>query len=364
MMKKEKPRAVIAMSGGVDSSVAAALLQKDGYDVMGVTMEIYDGSTSQPEGNHHACFGPGETQDIEDAARVAKKLGIPYLTVNLKEEYKTNILDFFVKAYQQGYTPNPCVKCNHEMKFGGIGKELAKKGIKYDYFATGHYARVEYNELYKRKVLKKAADTNKDQTYFLAALTTEELQKALFPLGDKTKEEVWKLAKHLVPSVSSKSESQDFIAGGYHQLFNKTNLPGPIVNRRGKVIGKHPGIEYFTIGQRKGLGLASSDPMYVTAKDAKSNTVIVGTKEELYKSGLIATRLNWHLWDNLLSPMEMKSKIRLGHDESQSHVIPLEDGSVQVEFVEPQSAITPGQTIVFYLGDMIAGSGIITRGLT
>ena len=356
-----KKTAVIAMSGGVDSSVAAALLQKDGFEVIGVTMEIFDGSTTYPEGNHHACFGPGEQQDIEDAEEVAQKLGIPYHTVNLKQEYKTSILDYFVNEYTRGKTPNPCVKCNHEMKFGAIGRELAKRGIQYDYFATGHYARVGFDSLEQKYVLKKAIDQHKDQTYFLFNLKREQLQNTLFPLGSLRKEEVREIARDLVPTVSEKKESQDFVAGGYSQLFQNTDSSGPILNQAGETIGEHKGVEYFTIGQRKGLGISAQEPLYVTSKDPGSKAVTVGNKNELMGKGLIANQLNWLIYENLHQPVRLKVKIRFQHDAVDATVSPLADGEIKVEFDEPQFAIAPGQAVVFYKDDIVAGGGMISN---
>jgi tRNA-specific 2-thiouridylase len=357
----KKKKAVIGMSGGVDSSVAAALLQQDGFDVIGVTMEIFNGSTTSSEGAHHACFGPGEQQDIEDARQVALKLGIPYYTVNLKQEYKRTILDFFVKEYRLGNTPNPCVKCNQELKFGAIGRELAKMGIVYDYFATGHYARIAYDEEYGAIVLKKALDRTKDQTYFLFNLRRDQLPKTLFPLGNMTKDEVRVIAKKLALVVSDKNESQDFVAGGYRQLFQKTGKTGPIVNREGDILGQHDGIENFTIGQRKGIGIAANEPLYVTSKDSASNTVIVGPKAELLGSCLVANNINWLVDDKLKAPTRLNVKIRFRHQEALSTVTPLENGEVRVEFDEPQSAIAPGQAIVFYNGDTVVGGGFIRK---
>lgn len=360
-MKKKK--VVIAMSGGVDSSVAAALLQKDGFEVIGVTMEIFDGSTTYPEGSHHACFGPGEEQDVKDAAEVARKLGIPYHTVNLKQEYKTNILDFFIKEYRQGKTPNPCVKCNHEMKFGAIGRELAKKGIRYDYFATGHYARIGFDQAEQKYVLKKALDQKKDQTYFLFNLKKEQLQYTLFPLGSLRKEEVRKIAQDLVPTVSNKKESQDFVAGGYQQLFQNTGNSGPILNGAGTTIGEHKGIEYFTIGQRKGIGVSAKEPLYVASKDPHSNAVTVGSKKELMGKGLVAHNLNWLVHEKFEQPIRLKTKIRFQHDAVDATVSPLENDEVQVEFDNPQFAIAPGQAVVFYKEDIVMGGGIILKNL-
>ncbi|MCP5104893.1 MAG: tRNA 2-thiouridine(34) synthase MnmA, partial [bacterium] len=347
--------------GGVDSSVAAALLKKEGYDVSGVIMEIFDESTSSPEGTHHACFGPGEQEDIEDARNVAEKLGIPFYTIDLKKKYRHNILDFFVKEFQEGNTPNPCVKCNHEMKFGAIIRELEKRDIAFDYFATGHYAKIKYDENRKQMTLRKAADLSKDQSYFLFNLPVKQLERTIFPLGDYKKDDVRELAKELTPGLSQKAESQDFIAGGYHQLFGKNQEPGPILNRCGDVIGQHKGIVFYTIGQRRGLGIGGGPPLYVIAKDKKRNAVIVGGKEELLGTGLIAGNLNWLTVEHPDRPVHLKARIRFLHKEADAEVGPAGNGKVLVKFQEPQSAITPGQAVVFYDGDVVAGGGIIEK---
>lgn len=358
-----KRKAVIAMSGGVDSSVAAALLQEKGYDVSGVIMEIYDESIPSSEGIHHACFGPGEKEDIEDARKVAEKLRIPFYTINLKGKYKKNIIDFFVKEYLDGNTPNPCVKCNQKMKFGAIIEELRKRGIKFDYFATGHYARITYDKNRKRFILKKGVDLKKDQSYFLFNLSRNQLKSIILPLGNYKKEEVRRIAEDLIPGISNKKESQDFIAGGYHQLFDKIHKPGPILNTRGKVIGKHKGIVFYTIGQRRGIGISNDKPLYVISKDKKRNAVIVGENENLLGTGLIAKNLNWLTFENLTETVNLKARIRFLHKEADAVVSPLNAAGekVSVTFKESQSAITPGQAVVFYDGDVVVGGGIIDK---
>lgn len=356
-----KGNVFVGMSGGVDSSVAAALLKKEGYDVSGVIMEIFDESVSSPEGAHHACFGPGEKEDIEDARNAAEILGIPFYTLDLKKKYKHNIIDFFVREYREGNTPNPCVKCNHEMKFGAIVRELEHRGIHFDYFATGHYARVKYDEERKRMTLRKAVDLKKDQSYFLFNLPGHQLEKIILPLGDYKKEDVRKLAGDLFPGLDQKPESQDFVAGGYHQLFDKDRKPGPILNKCGDVIGEHKGIVFYTIGQRRGLGIGGGKPLYVLNKDKKRNAIIVGEKEDLLGTGLIAGDLNWLTFDRLDRPIRLKARIRFLHKEADAEVSPMGNGKVTVTFDEPQQSITPGQAVVFYEDDVVVGGGIIEK---
>lgn len=229
--KKVVPKVVVAMSGGVDSSVAAALLKEKGYEVTGVTMKIWAGEAFPEEGVRHACYGPGEEEDIEDAQKVAQISGIPFYTFNLVQEYKLEVLDYFCQEYLSGRTPNPCVRCNRVVRFGALLQKIWDSGLEFDYFATGHYARVEYNETRCRYLLKKGKDTAKDQSYFLCALSQEQLGRSFFPLGGYTKEEVRKMAQAFGFGVAGKSESQNFIAGGYFPLVRLSAWPGPILDR-------------------------------------------------------------------------------------------------------------------------------------
>lgn len=354
-------KVIVGMSGGVDSSVAAALLKKEGYDVAGVTMQIYDNSTAVKEGIRHACFGPGEKDDLEDAKKVTEKLGIPLYTVNLQEEYRKNIISYFVNEYLEGKTPNPCTRCNRVMKFNAILEALKKKGIPFDYFATGHYARIEYDEEKKQTVLKKAIDLKKDQSYFLYHLKETQLKQFLFPLGIYTKEHIRQFARAFGFEVAEKPESQDFIAGGYHLLFDNPDKPGPILNTQGEILGQHKGLIYYAVGQRRGIGVSSENPYYVIAKDAQKNAIIIGSKEELLGTGLIAKEISWVNFEKLEKPISVGARIRYLSKEVMANVTPLEDSTdrVQVTFVEPQEAISPGQVIVFYQDDLVLGGGII-----
>jgi len=356
-----KAKVAIGMSGGVDSSVAAALLKEEGYEVIGVTMKIWDGETFGREGAHHACYGPGEIEDIEDAKKVAEILRIPFYTVDLKQEYKTDVLDYFFDEYLSGRTPNPCVVCNRKVKFNALIKRARANGIKFDYFATGHYARVEYNKAIYRYLLKKARDSRKDQSYFLYSLSQEQLRYSLFPLGNYTKKEVRLIAHSLGFDINNKPESQNFITGGYSSFFKSSAQPGPILNKQGEILGKHQGIPFYTIGQRKGLKISSGERLYVTAIDQERNAIVVGRKEELCGEEFIAYNLNWIAMKKLKKPIKAKAKIRYLHREAKVEVIPLDKEKIHVKFREPQMAITPGQVVVLYDGDIVIGGGLIEK---
>lgn len=355
------PKVAVAMSGGVDSSVAAALLKEKGYEVIGVTMKVWDGETLPANGTRHACYGPGEEEDLEDARKVAQVLGIPLNIFDLRQEYKIEVLDYFCHEYLSGRTPNPCIRCNRRVKFDALLEKARDTGIEFDYFATGHYARVEHDESGSRYLLKKAKDMAKDQSYFLFALSQEQLSNSLFPLGNHTKEEVRKMARDLELGIDDKSESQDFFAGDYSSLLGKVARPGPILNKEGEILGEHRGIPFYTIGQRKGLGISSKEPLYVTAIDQGKNVIVVGPKEEVYGDELVAMELNWIAIQELSRPVDLKAKIRYLHKEAEAMVIPLDEDKVHVKFKEPQMAITPGQAVVFYDDDTVIGGGTIER---
>ncbi len=353
-------KVVVAMSGGVDSSVAAALLKERGYEVSGVTMKIWDGETASDDRLRHSCYGAGEEEDIEDARKVTQALGIDFHLFDLRQEYKAEVLDYFCREYLSGRTPNPCLRCNHKIKFDALLEKTRDNGIKFDYFATGHYARVKYDESKHRYLLKKAKDISKDQSYFISSLTQEQLGHSLFPIGNYTKKEVRKMAADLGLGVDNKPESQDFIAGDYSSLI-ETAQPGPILDKQGDILGEHRGISFYTIGQRKGLDVSATEPVYVTDIDPERNTITVGGKEELYQDELVASGLNWIAIESLKQPTEVKAKIRYRHKEAESTVTPLNEDKVYVKFKEPQMAITPGQAVVFYYGDTVIGEGTIER---
>lgn len=349
------------MSGGTDSSVAAALLKSQGYEVVGVTMRVWPGNVTANKGNRHGCYGPEEEQDIHDAYTVAMNLGIPLHIFDLTREYESEVLEYFRQEYMSGRTPNPCIKCNRKIKFDALVEKARASGIEFDYLASGHYARTEYDENSLRYLLKKGKDLSKDQSYFLSSLSQAQLRQLLLPLGSYTKGEVRKLASCFGLDVKSKSESQDFFSGGYASLIGNAAQPGPILDQQGNFLGQHRGIQFYTIGQRRGLGISAKGPLYVTQIDPKSNAIVVGSRDDLYEDELTASGMNWIAIGGLKQAIELKAKIRYAHKEAEAVVTPLDEDRVHVKFKEPQMAIAPGQAIVLYDNDTVVGGGIIEK---
>ena len=360
-MANRKTKVAVGMSGGVDSSVAAYMLKEKGYDVVGTTMEIYDGSNALRGAERHSCYGPGEKEDVEEAASVCKRLGIPLHRIDLRREYRKHVIEYVRREYLAGRTPNPCVVCNDRVKFGFLLEKAGQSGIDFEFFATGHYARIQ--KIKGRFFLKKALDLAKDQTYFLYALSPEKLSHTLFPVGTYKKQQVKEMAGSLGFGPADRPESQDFIAGGdYSLLFTKDEAKeGDIVDEKGNILGRHRGIIHYTVGQRRGLGIASDRPLYVIRIDAENNAIIVGNRENLFSKGLIATDLNLIAVDRLDRPYKVKAKIRQQHTASDATVFSHEDNKARVEFDEPQMSVTPGQSVVLYSGDTVFGGGVIEQ---
>jgi tRNA-specific 2-thiouridylase len=362
-MKQKIGSVAVGLSGGVDSSMAAVLLKEKGYDVIGVTMVTFDASLPVTESAKHACFGPGEEEDVKSAAAVCKKLGIPFHVIDLREDFRSHVIEYFRSEYLAGRTPNPCIVCNHKLKFGFLLEKTKELGLDFQFFATGHYAQI--GKAGGRFLLKRAADLSKDQTYFLYALTPEQLSHTLFPVGGFTKPLVREMALSLGFETAGRPESQDFIsAADYSSLFNEEEIEeGDIVDERGNILGRHRGIIRYTVGQRKGLGISSDSPLYVLRIDAPNNRIVVSGRERLFSEGLIATDVNLIAVERLDRPHRVKAKIRFQHKEADATLFPHENNMAKIIFDEPQMSVSPGQAVVFYADDIVFGGGIIEQSI-
>ena len=376
------------MSGGVDSSATAALLLEQGYDVVGITLKLWpQDCVNRAEDK---CCGP---QAVTDARAVCHKLGIPYYLIDEAAEFQKHVIQYFADEYKAGRTPNPCVMCNQNLKFGRLIDRADQLGA--DYIATGHFARVERasgvspeeqtlssgdteiksalpagcrQHVEGRYLLKRGRDLRKDQSYFLFSLRQDQLARAIFPLGEKTKSDTREVARHCNLKTADKEESMEicFVPdnnyGGFLQQANLVQKHrGEIVDGHGHVLGHHDGIEFYTIGQRKGLGLSSPKPLYVVELDAEQNRVVVGDDTMLDRDQFIAERCNWHPFEQLTGPVEVTAKIRYNHPGTPATITPLGDNRTKVKLHTPQRAITPGQAAVFYQDDLVVGGGWICR---
>jgi len=361
MSELSSKRVVVGMSGGVDSSAAAAVLIDQGYDVIGITLKLWpQDCVSRAEDK---CCGP---QAVMDARSVSHQLKIPYYLVDESADFQAQVIQYFADEYKAGRTPNPCVMCNEKLKFGTLLQRARQLGA--HWIATGHYARVVHGEPGQRVLLKKGLDERKDQSYFLFSLRQEYLQHLLFPLGDHTKDASRDVARDCSLRTADKEESMEicFVPDNdYRAFLTQSRLvdpePGDIVDLEGKVLGKHEGIAFYTIGQRRGLGIASSEPLYVLELDAKSNRVIVGPVNALERLSFIIDRCNWIPFEKLESPIEATAKIRYNHPGTMATITPLEGQRARVDLSVPQRAITPGQACVLYDGDLVLGGGWILK---
>ncbi len=350
-------KVLIAMSGGVDSSVAAHLMLQAGFDCAGATMRLCD---------HLLLGNEDDSSGIADAQNVASRLGIPFYAFDNTSQFRTQVVDRFVSCYEQGGTPNPCVDCNRHLKFDTFLQEAVNMG--FSHIATGHYAKIQHDPISGRFLLYKAADRSKDQSYFLACLSQYQLSHALFPLGELTKEQVREIAQEQGFINARKRDSQDicFIPDGDYRTFlerytGKQYPAGDFLDTTGKVVGRHSGAVGYTIGQRKGLGIALGEPAYVCSKDMQANTVTVGSNSVLFQKALRAKNWNWISIPELTEPLRCNARIRYRHTEQPATVYPEKSGFTRVEFDDPQRAITAGQAVVLYDGDMVIGSGTITE---
>src|SRR5580658_6053027 len=368
------------MSGGVDSSATAALLLEQGYEVIGITLKLWpQDCVNRAEDK---CCGP---QAVTDARSVCDKLGIPYYLIDEAGEFQKHVIQYFADEYKAGRTPNPCVMCNQNLKFGRLINRADQLGA--DFIATGHFARVERaanaecevrsaessqslltSAATGRYLLKRGRDLRKDQSYFLFSLRQDQLARAIFPLGEKTKSDTREVARHCNLKTADKEESMEicFVPDNDYGGFLRTaglaqKHRGEIVDLHGLVLGHHDGIEFYTIGQRKGLGITTPKPVYVVELDAENNRVVIGDDSALDRDEFIADRCNWHPFEKLDAPIEVTAKIRYNHPGTPATVTPAGNGTVKVKLHTPQRAITPGQAAVFYQDDLVVGGGWITR---
>lgn len=355
-------KVAVGLSGGVDSSVAALLMVQAGHEVTGLTMKVWDGKDPGPSSGH-SCYGPDEEEDLRDAAELCRILDIPFRVLDCSKEYASVVLDYFRREYAAARTPNPCVVCNQKVKFGVLVDLAQASGPGFDRFATGHYARVSRNDATGRWELSRARDARKDQTYFLHRLSQEQLAGIMFPLADLVKDTVREIARERGIPVHDRPESQDFYSGDYRCLLGAAENEGDIVMADGRVLGRHKGLWNFTPGQRRGLGIAHAEPLYVVRLDRERNAVVVGTREEISSGGALVTDINWIALAALEGPREAGVMIRSTAHEAPAVLEPGPDGAVILRFHEPQESVTPGQSAVFYDGDRVLGGGVIERAL-
>lgn len=358
--KSNKGRVLLGMSGGVDSSVSAILLKNLGYEVIGATMKLWE--NEKDEEVEGGCCSLNSTCD---AKRVCDQLNIPHYTLNCKEDFKKYVINNFIECYKCCKTPNPCVECNRYLKFGTFYRKALE--LECDYISTGHYAKIEYSDEYKQYVMKKSESDKKDQTYFLYNIPKEILSKMIFPLENFTdKNDVRKVAEEYELKVAHKKDSQEvcFIPDDNYGKFLEENLeekslPGNIILKDGTVLGKHKGLIHYTIGQRKGLNISYKVPLYVIKLNKEKNEIIVGEEKDLYSNELYANDLNFILDIDLTKPTEIMAKVRYRAKEAKAILYPQENGKVKIVFEEKQRAITPGQSVVFYIKNIVLGGGKI-----
>lgn len=360
MSLKKNIKVVVGMSGGVDSSVAACLLKEQGYDVIGITMQIWQDQDPAAVEENGGCCG---LSAVEDARRVAQVLDIPYYVMNFKNEFRDKVVDYFVEEYLAGRTPNPCIACNRYVKWESLLKRSMEIGA--DYIATGHYARVE-RLANGRYAVRNSVAAKKDQTYALYNLTQFQLAHTLMPVGDYTKEEIRNLAVKNHLSVASKPDSQDicFVPNGDYAGFIEEQVPekipgeGSFIMENGKVLGTHKGIIHYTVGQRKGLGLSMGHPVFVSELRAETNEVVI-SEHDVFKTELFCDHINFMGMENLKKPRRLWAKVRYAHKGQWCHAVQISEDKIKCEFEEPVRAVTPGQAVVFYDGEYVMGGGTI-----
>lgn len=361
-MKLDKNKVVIGMSGGVDSAVAAYVLKEQGYDVIGITMKLWEEDEENYAEDYGGCCS---LSSVEDARLVAEKLGIPFYVINYNERFIETVVDNFIDEYLAGHTPSPCIRCNKYIKFDELLKTAHSLGAYY--VATGHYGIVGYNEDYDRYTIAKSKEKRKDQTYMMYSLSQDQVKHILMPLGAfETKEEVRQIAEREDLIVARKNDSQElcFVIDDDYVRFVKEHTDKPVVkgnfvDTEGNILGQHQGIIYYTIGQRKGLGMTFGKPMYVVEIRPESNEVVLGSNDEVFKKHLTAKEVNFMPFDQIEEGYICEAKIRYSSSVAKCKIKPIKNNRIHVEFEQPQRAITPGQAVVFYQGDLLIGGGVI-----
>ncbi len=359
-MSRSDTRVVVAMSGGVDSSVAAALLVEAGYDVVGMMMRLWSDPT-MGGAEHNRCCTPVQ---MNDARHIAEKLGIPFYVLDSKDIFRETVVQYFIDGHRDGFTPNPCLECNRRIRFDWLLRNAL--ALDADFLATGHYARITKDDGGWR--LRRGVDADKDQSYVLSVLGQEQLRRALFPVGEYPKSKVRKLAATLGFDVAGKRDSQDlcFLGKSDYRSFLRLHAPdviapGPIVNRDGLVLGQHQGLANYTIGQRKGLGISSREPLYVLAMDERRNALVVGARDQLGRDELVAENVNWVSGSPPAASFRADVKIRYRARSQPAEIEVMADGAMKARFDQPQRDITPGQAAVVYRGDICLGGGVIAK---